>query len=183
MWIFCHCIPCLALFSHLLKASLVRKDVKMGQDDLPSHRNFDVCMPWAFAAWLSEVDIKGCKWPLKKYTLTAPYLQKELITYRVEFWDEWIYLSFLKVLYALFLQHSVFSAVLCLLAAITSITVPIMCTCQCLLPPPAFSSNLHKNTCSILKTSNLKFSVLNTEITSVLSHPPSPAWCCYLSPH
>lgn len=84
---FCHCTPCLASFSHLLKASLVRKGVKMGQDDLPSHRNFHVGKPWAFSAWSSEIDIKGYKWPLKQCTLTALYLQKEWITYRVEFWE------------------------------------------------------------------------------------------------
>ena len=107
-WIFCHCISCLAPFSHLLKASLVRKGVKMGQDDLSSHRSFNVCMPWAFAAWLPEINIKGYKWPPKQCTLTAPYLQKEWITYRVEFWG-WVNVSLLSYSFVCF----IFSA-LCL---------------------------------------------------------------------
>lgn len=55
--------------------------------------------------------------------------------------------------------------------------VPVSIFSLCL-----FSSNLHKNTCSILKMYNPKVPVLSTEIISALSRLPSPAWCYYPFP-
>lgn len=155
-WIFCHYVSCLVPFYHLLKASFVRKGVKTMQDNPPSHRSLNVCIPWTFATWLSKIDMKRYKWGLKQLTLTMPYLQKEWTTYRMEFWHGQMSFSFLIVLYALYSQHCIFqlSFVSWILSQVLLYSLCVTVSIFFLCP---FSSILHKNTCSILKCLTLSF--------------------------